>query len=67
MSAATVLYSVAWSPDGSQLAASSASGAVYLYDYNKGVAVKKWQIHAKMSLRVSRAPDTALVCASHSF
>lgn len=46
------LYSVSWSPDGSQLAASGANGAVYLYDYAKGVVVKKWQLHTQMSLKV---------------
>jgi hypothetical protein len=44
---------VAWSPDCSLLAASSAGGAVYLFDYAKGIALKKWQLHGKPSLRVS--------------
>lgn len=50
------LYSVTWSPDCSLLAASSAGGAVYLFDYAKGIALKKWQLHDKPSLKV-------LVCA----
>jgi WD40 repeat protein len=50
--AAVALYSVCWSLDGSQLAASGANGAVYMYDYAKGIAVKKWQLHTQMSLKV---------------
>lgn len=50
--AATALYSVAWCYDGSHLAASGVDGAVYLFDYAKGIAVKKWQLHTKMSLKV---------------
>jgi WD40 repeat protein len=46
------LYSVTWSPDCSLLAASSAGGAVYLFDYAKGIALKKWQLHDKPSLKV---------------
>jgi WD40 repeat protein len=49
------LYSVTWSPDCSLLAASSAGGAVYLFDYAKGVVLKNWQLHSKPSLRVSIA------------
>jgi hypothetical protein len=26
---------------------------VYMYDYVKGIAVKKWQLHTQMSLKVS--------------
>lgn len=47
------LYSASWSPDCSLLAASSAGGAVYLFDYAKGIALKKWQLHSQPSLRVS--------------
>jgi WD40 repeat protein len=41
-----VLYSLAWSPDGKQLVASSDDGTVVLFDYGRAMAVKKWRIHA---------------------
>ena len=41
-----VLYSLAWSPDGRQLVASSDDGTVVLFDYGRGMAVKKWRVHA---------------------
>ncbi|KAF6263074.1 hypothetical protein COO60DRAFT_1672788 [Scenedesmus sp. NREL 46B-D3] len=60
------LYSVSWSLDGSQLAASGADGAVYLYDYAKGIAVKRWQLHTQTSLKVAWHPVDAGLLASSS-
>eukprot|EP00775_Hariotina_reticulata_P007969 gene7969-8167_t len=61
----TALYSVTWSPDGSQLAASTGSGAVILFDYAKGIAVKKWTLHSKSALKpdllVSTSVDGSVV------
>lgn len=51
---------MSWSLDGSQLAASGADGAVYLYDYAKGIAVKRWQLHTQTSLKVSRQTHTGV-------
>lgn len=39
------LYSLAWSPDGRHLAASSDDGWVVMYDYGRGAATKKWRMH----------------------
>ena len=57
------LYSVTWSPAGDLLAASSAGGAVYLFDYAKGIALKKWQLHTKPSLKVPLVVATDLTRA----
>lgn len=59
-----ILYSVAWSPDGGQLASSSRTGHVFLYDYAKGVAVKKWKLHDATSLRVCWSPTDPELLAS---
>ncbi len=44
-SAGCPLYSLAWSPDGRHLAASSDDGWVVMYDYGRGAATKKWRMH----------------------
>jgi WD40 repeat protein len=41
-----VLYSVVWSPDGSQLAASSISGMIYIFDLTTGKVVVRLKAHS---------------------
>ncbi|GMH38156.1 hypothetical protein BSKO_06040 [Bryopsis sp. KO-2023] len=43
----SILYSMAWSPDGKMLAASDEHGCVQLYDPKRGVIVKRFHNHSK--------------------
>ena len=49
--ASSILYSIAWSPDASKLAASSADGGIYMYDIKRGRLVASLRHHSKHSHR----------------
>eukprot|EP00873_Tetraselmis_striata_P017164 jgi/Tetstr1/437428/TSEL_026109.t1 len=61
-----VLYSVTWSPDGSQLAASSSTGAIAIFDAAKGSLVKSLSLHRAASYRVEWHPTESNLLASAS-
>lgn len=61
-----MLYSVTWSPDGSQLAASSSTGAIAIFDAAKGSLVKSLSLHRAASYRVEWHPTESNLLASAS-
>lgn len=49
--AASPLYALAWSVDGGQLAAATGSGAIVLFDYVRGIATRRLQLHSQQILK----------------
>lgn len=58
------LYSLSWSADDAQIAASTLSGAVVVFDVRKAAAIRTLRVHAQRSLRVAFSPHDAGLLAS---
>ncbi len=54
---ASSVYSVAWSPDGRQLASGGVGGAVHLWDVARGVGVATLEGHQFYVCSVAWSPD----------
>lgn len=58
------LYSCSWSRDDSQIAASTRSGAVVIFDVKKRMAVRTLRVHTQRSLQVQWSPHEPRTLAS---